>query len=410
MHLLKVLLGVVLLSILAQAQFCKPYCSATCSPGYSDCVTACLSPYTLNATSSLGCTLDSSLQVQFAEELSSSSSFTLSGYTSNTALSSLSCTSGLYTYHMMGLFVANNYLFKAFSGLGTNHFRVDIFWSYGIFGGWSGQQLSTIFTDGNGQVVMQANQGQNCALPLPAITPVTMTGCSITSSGCFRSYTQAITHSSDYLSVNFSSMGSATTSPQVWTVKDLVIVLSICNTACLTCSGSAATNCLTCPSGFYLLGSTCILTCPYKTMPNNRTCVTACPAYFYSNSYNGFCEPCPSGCPSCSNSTSCLDWGSLSTTNLILDYLPLWIVLGVAIMAVITLLIWKFCCSAKTFESRMEEEVIDHKPRESIRESRKEINQSNETMEARWLEDIDDLHLTKIEGRRVKGGIQGIGR
>jgi hypothetical protein len=354
MHLLKVLLGVVLLSILAQSQFCKPYCSSTCSPGYSDCQTLCVTPYTLNATSSLGCVLDSSLNVRFAEELSSSSAFTSSGYSSNTALSSLSCTNGLYTYHMMGLFAANNYLFKAFSGLGTSHYQLKVFWGYGIFGGWSGQQLSTIFIDGNGVVTMQANQGQNCALPLPAIPTVTMTGCSITNPGCFRHYTQTITHSTDYLSVNFSSMGSAITSPRVWTVKDLIIVLSICNTACLTCSGPAATNCLSCPSSFYLLGSTCILTCPYKTMPNNRTCVTACPYYFYSNSYNGFCEPCPSGCPSCNSSTNCLDWGSISTTNIILDYLPLWIVLGVVVMSIIALLIWKGCCSTKTFESKME--------------------------------------------------------
>lgn len=155
---------------------------------------------------------------------------------------------------------------------------------------------------------MQANQGQNCASGGPALT--TMTGCSTNDNGCFRYYTQTLTHNTDYLSVNFSSMGSATTSPQVWTVTDLVIVISTCNSTCLTCSGPTATDCLSCPSGFYLLGSTCILTCPYKTMPSNRTCLTACPSYFYSNSYNGFCEPCPSGCPSCSNSTNCMNWGN----------------------------------------------------------------------------------------------------
>lgn len=99
-------------------------------------------------------------------------------------------------------------------------------------------------------------------------------------------------------------------------------------------------------------------------MPITRTCVTACPSYFYSNSYNGFCEPCPSGCPSCSNSTNCMDWGSTSTTNTLLDYLPLWIVIAVTVVALVALLVWKYWCSSKSFESKMEEEVIDHRSRE----------------------------------------------
>jgi hypothetical protein len=80
---------------------------------------------------------------------------------------------------MMGPFGVNEYVYKEFTGLGTNHFQVDIFWSYGLFGGWGGEALSAIFIDGSGGVTMQANQGQTCA------TSTALAGCT-GSTGCFN--------------------------------------------------------------------------------------------------------------------------------------------------------------------------------------------------------------------------------
>lgn len=59
----------------------------------------------------------------------------------------------------------------------------------------------------------------------------------------------------------------------------------------------------------------------------------------------------------------------------------------------------------------MEEEVIDHQTK-SWEGQKKDLTLSNEAMEARWVEDIDDLHLTKIRSRhgKKKEEIQGIGK
>jgi hypothetical protein len=199
--------------------------------------------------------------------------------------SSCTDTSNGQIYYYLGPFVANNYAYKAFTGMGTAHFQVDVYWSYGILGTWTGQQLSAIFTDGNGAVTQLPNQGQTCA------APAAFTGC-IIATGCFLNNHLTISHYTDFLSANFSSMGSAissSSSVQSWGVKDFLIVVSNCFSTCLTCYGPNATNCLTCPTGLYLSGSVCILSCPYYTVPGSNLCVTACPQNYYVNTLNAFC-------------------------------------------------------------------------------------------------------------------------
>ena len=97
-----------------------------------------------------------------------------------------------------------------------------MFWSYGIFGStWIGEALSAIFVDSNGVVSQLANQGQTCA------STTALTGCTGTV-GCFNNYQQTISHNSDFLSVNFSSFGSAILATQTWGLSNLYIVLSLC--------------------------------------------------------------------------------------------------------------------------------------------------------------------------------------
>lgn len=51
-------------------------------------------------------------------------------------------------------------------------------------------------------------------------------------------------------------------------------------------------------------------------------------------------------------------------SNVIMDLLPLWITLCILIMAILAVLIWKFCLSKKNFNDKMEEEVIDHRKKQ----------------------------------------------
>ena len=169
---------------------------------------------------------------------------------------------------------------------------------------------------------------------------------------------------------------STSSSIQAWGVKDLYVVVSLCNITCLTCSGPTSTNCLTCPLGTYLQGSVCILLCPFYTMPSSRLCVTSCPAYYYVNTLNNYCEICPNNCQTCINSTDCVTWdsGQDPTDNLLVNYLSLWIILIVIGVVLIGILLWKLCCSKKTFYDTMEEEVIDHNGAE--KQKKPEINYS----------------------------------
>jgi hypothetical protein len=208
----------------------------------------------------------------FVSELPSDAIFVPTGFISTSPLVQTSCVgTDSFNYNFLGPFVANNYVYKAFAGLGTNHYQVDILWSFGIFGGWAGEQLSAIFTDGNGVVTQMANQGQIC----PVSGGINCTGQS--NSSCFLNKQKTIIHNTDFLSVNFSSMGSAistSTTLKSWGIKDLIIVVSKCDPTCLTCFGSLATNCMSCQSGLYLQGSICILNCPFYTMPATGTCIT----------------------------------------------------------------------------------------------------------------------------------------
>ena len=68
-----------------------------------------------------------------------------------------------------------------------------------------------------------------------------------------------------------------------------------CDTSCQTCSGSAATNCLSCPTGKYLLAS-------------NNSCVSCNVDGYYQDTLTQTCEACDTSCQTCSESsaTSCL--------------------------------------------------------------------------------------------------------
>lgn len=193
---------------------------------------------------------------------------------------------------------------------------------------------------------MQISNGQTC-------TPSTAFATCGTP-GCFINYKQTITHSTDFLSVNFSSIASALPVGKTWAVKDLIIVTSLCHSTCLTCSGAAFYQCITCISGLYLQGSTCITKCPLYAMADTRACVSACPTYYLLNTYNNYCEMCPSTCQACSSGSECLKWDNgVITYDIVIQLLPLWITLAIILFVILAVITWKCCCSSKTFYDQM---------------------------------------------------------
>lgn len=140
----------------------------------------------------------------------------------------------------------------------------------------------------------------------------------------------------------------------------IVNSLSLCYSSCATCTINATIDaCITCMSGFYMQGTTCVATCAFYTIASTRVCAMSCPSYSYVNTANNFCEPCPSGCSICLSISTCIKWDPASNpSNLFYDNIELWLILTLLLFFIVAILIWKFCISTKTITDLKEEEVI----------------------------------------------------
>ena len=65
-----------------------------------------------------------------------------------------------------------------------------------------------------------------------------------------------------------------------------------CHSACLTCSGSANTECSTCSTNNYL-----------QPAPNANTCESTCPDGYFPNSTTNLCDACNGACATCTGPT-----------------------------------------------------------------------------------------------------------
>jgi hypothetical protein len=338
----------------------------------------------------------------FTQELLMYSSFTPANYQSASSLSVIKCT-GLFDYYMLGSVGGNSYIQKVFTGLGTNHWLVSVMYGYALMGStaWT-QPLVLKLIDGNGAVTTDTQT--------PSCTPDGLSGCAW-SAGCYATFeVPAFSHTTGSLTLNFT-LPTAISAGQAWGIRDVTILLSSCDPSCGSCTASTNMDCLTCAAGLYFSGTICVSTCPYYTIPATSQCVLSCPYYYFLNAANSYCEACPSGCSACTATDQCITWDSgVFQQNLFMDLIAVWIIIIILGLIVVGLLIWRFALASKSFYSSMEEEVIDHKP---VAEEQKAqaVNQSHEVMDTHWIEDIDDLHMTKVVKKKLpKDSIAGIGQ
>lgn len=152
---------ILLLPIVINALFCSPVCGAdtlVCSNSSAlACNGACDPTYTYNLTAAV-CQLPSTVTI-FAQELSFDTNFAISGWVSNQPVANIHCGAN----YMLGPYVRNDYVIKNYTGLGTNHYSVDILYSFGLMGNnWANNSLTTIIIDGNGNKTIGSLQGQTC--------------------------------------------------------------------------------------------------------------------------------------------------------------------------------------------------------------------------------------------------------
>lgn len=89
-----------------------------------------------------------------------------------------------------------------------------------------------------------------------------------------------------------------------------------CAYPCATCTPSNKSTCITCLTGFYLVGSTCSAQCPAGSIPSNGVCVCQSGFIYQSQctqscppgtlNVGGNCQSCSPYCSSCSVSGACL--------------------------------------------------------------------------------------------------------
>lgn len=84
----------------------------------------------------------------------------------------------------------------------------------------------------------------------------------------------------------------------------------LCSTGCISCTGSANNQCLSCAENFYFVESSksCVSSCtsPLVNDAFLRKCTTGCPVDgTYLNTVKNACELCPSNCTKCTSLTTC---------------------------------------------------------------------------------------------------------
>ena len=106
---------------------------------------------------------------------------------------------------------------------------------------------------------------------------------------------QSFSHSGAGMTVTFHGNPSASA---YWGFSHVGVYIYICDRTCLTCSGPATTNCLSCHGHATLTSSgTCVCDNPYYPVTTS-TCFTDIPPCTY-------CSICPTGCAACTSSTAC---------------------------------------------------------------------------------------------------------
>lgn len=124
-----------------------------------------------------------------------------------------------------------------------------------------------------------------------------------------------------------------------WMLPDMILMVSLCDPACLTCFGQLITQCNSCDNDtsanieYMLLNKTCVSPCPipyfrsapnvcgkcatnctvcsvvstnctvcasgYVYLPLDNTCPTSCPSLYYFDSSTNQCELCNTNCTVC---------------------------------------------------------------------------------------------------------------
>jgi hypothetical protein len=169
---------------------------------------------------------------------------------------------------------------------------------------------------------------------------------------CLQNFEYTFNHNSTFMEMNFSSLSNNRDSTtQFWNLFDIIIATVDCDVACRTCTSNTASSCLSCSDYYYYVdNNTCTASCsgttpyimPSATFPNTGDCVALCPQGYYLS--GTACQPCQSGCLTCTNGTACTLSTALSVTSLWQKYLTLWVILIIIGVLLLIGLLYRLAC------------------------------------------------------------------
>ena len=195
-------------------------------------------------------------------------------------------------YQLSGQYTADSYIAKTYTGLGTNHYQVVVRFGVGYIGSWDPTDQLYVDLDGD-QHTLNYNYG------------VVSDVCSGSDIDSLKIVSFEIEHNASSLSINVTS-SILETDPDVkyWGLKDMLIGVKQCHSSCDTCTGPTHAECLSCSTGFYLSGNTCVVNCDQYFLPSRRVCLDNCPIGYYSTASKA-CQSCRSGCLMCEDGHTC---------------------------------------------------------------------------------------------------------
>ena len=117
-------------------------------------------------------------------------------------------------------------------------------------------------------------------------SPTDLTSTNHSTYECIGICTYTLQHNDSFIFLRWSALYlEADADVQSWGIEEVIIAEMLCHAYCATCTGALDTECLSCNSGYYLQGNTCVQTCSTNSyaVPNLNRCLGTCPAQFYSN-------------------------------------------------------------------------------------------------------------------------------
>ena len=257
---------------------CHSYCKTCTGSGANQC-SSCFS---FDTTSGTSC----STAVNYYETISTTDGASIASL--GVAVSISSCL-GLTWLGGSGILGSGNFFEITVSGK-PQHYKIRIKFKFLKIDSWSGHN-GEIYVDG---VIQNINELKSISSSSGSLNFGNQCGGSDPEDVINIDY--EMTHKLMPFTVKFTSNLDGTSTTKSWAIRNLIIGLYKCDYSCATCSGSSATECLTCYPNAEKVGGLCVCKTTFYAEVVTPTC---------TSDICTVCKSCSVGCNTCTSGTDC---------------------------------------------------------------------------------------------------------